>query len=411
MYVLISSSFIYSQNTPSIVTFAKGADVSWLTQMEAGGKKFYNAADTEMECMSLLKSLGMNSIRLRVWVNPSDGWCNSQDLLVKALRAKNLGMRIMIDFHYSDTWADPSHQAKPASWSSFCFVDLKSAVSDYTIEVLNLFKTNGITPEWVQVGNETGNGMLWDDGRASINMKNYAELSNAGYYAVKTVFPTAKVIIHLQNGNDNALFRWLFDGLKNNGALWDVIGLSVYPSWSGTSWQTANLKTLANMNDMVTRYGSEVMICETGMSWDSASDCKSFLTDLIAKTKLVTGNKGLGMFYWEPQSYNNWNGYTLGAFDKSGKPTVALDAFNTQTAVVFEKIKPLSAWWNNQTQTFSFGEEVSNICIYNLCGKVLSKKDKYAQIDMNSLLGGVYFIKANRLDTKEMLVYKVIKPY
>jgi len=306
-------------------TFCKGADVSWVTQMESSGKKFYNSAGTETECMTLLKSLGMNSIRLRVWVNPTDGWCNTADLLVKALRAKNLGMRIMIDFHYSDTWADPSKQTKPAAWTSLSFTDLKTAVSTHTTDVLTTLKNNGITPQWVQVGNETGNGMLWEDGKASTNMANYAALNNAGYDAVKAVFPTAKVIVHIQNGNDNSLFRWIFDGLKNNGGKWDVIGMSLYPSTS--DWSTYNSQCLANMNDMVSRYSKEVMIVECGMSWDSPTVCKSFLTDLIAKTKTVTNGKGLGVFYWEPESYGNWNNYTLGAFDNTGKPTAAMDAF------------------------------------------------------------------------------------
>ena len=311
--------------TKTDTIFAKGADVSWVTQMEAGGIKFYSAAGTQMECMGLLKSLGMNSIRLRVWVNPSDGWCNAQDLLVKAIRAKNLGMRIMIDFHYSDSWADPGKQTKPAAWASLSFADLKTAVASHTTNVLNLLKTNGISPTWVQVGNETGEGMLWEDGRASKNMANYATLNNAGYDAVKAVFPTAKVIVHVQNGNDNGLFRYLFDGLKSYGGKWDVIGMSLYPSI--TNWSTMNTDCLTNMNDMVERYGKEVMICEVGMSWDSPTIAKSFLTDLITKTKSVTGNHGLGVFYWEPEAYGNWQGYSLGAFDDSGKPTVALDAF------------------------------------------------------------------------------------
>jgi len=312
-------------STKTDTIFAKGADVSWVTQMEAGGIKFYNAAGTQMECMGLLKSLGMNSIRLRVWVNPSDGWCNAQDLLVKAIRAKNLGMRIMIDFHYSDSWADPGKQTKPAAWTSLSFADLKTAVASHTTNVLNLLKTNGISPTWVQIGNETGDGMLWEDGRASKNMANYATLNNAGYDAVKAVFPTAKVIVHVQNGNDNGLFRYLFDGLKSYGGKWDVIGMSLYPSI--TNWSTMNTDCLTNMNDMVERYGKEVMICEVGMSWDSPTISKSFLTDLITKTKSVTGNHGLGVFYWEPEAYGNWQGYSLGAFDDSGKPTVALDAF------------------------------------------------------------------------------------
>jgi len=313
-----------------VAAFAKGADVSWVTQMEAAGIKFYNSAGNQTECMTLLKSLGMNSIRLRVWVNPANGWCNAQDVLVKALRAKNLGMRIMIDFHYSDSWADPSKQTKPSAWTNLIFSNLITAVATHTTDVLNLLKTNGITPEWVQVGNETSNGMLWEDGRASTNMANYAALTNSGYNAVKAVFPKAKVIVHLDNGYNNSLYRWLFDGLVTNNAKWDVIGLSVYPYWFTTSndWKNCNLQCLANMDDMVSRYGKEVMVVECGMSWDSPTDCQNFLTDLISKTNSVVDSKGIGVFYWEPECYNNWQSYSMGAFDISGKPTEALNAFN-----------------------------------------------------------------------------------
>ncbi len=267
----------------------------------------------------------MNSIRLRAWVNPTQGWCNTADVVTKAKRAKAAGMRIMIDFHYSDWWADPGKQNKPAAWSSLSFADLTTALSEYTKHVMDTLKSNGIIPSWVQVGNETDDGILWEDGRASANMGNFATLVKAGYDAVKSVSDTTKVIVHLSNGFDNNLFRWMFDGLKNNGAKWDVIGMSLYPSSS--TWTTLNTQCLANMNDMVARYKTPVMICEVGMPWTDSLACTSFITDLITKTRSVANNKSLGIFYWEPESYNNWQGYSLGAFDNSGKPTVALDAF------------------------------------------------------------------------------------
>lgn len=305
--------------------FAKGADISWLTEMEHSGRKFYSASGKETECIALLGELGLDAIRLRVWVNPVDGWCNKEDMLVKAIRANDLGMRLMIDFHYSDWWADPGSQTKPAAWSHFSFDELKEALASHTREVLTLLKNQNITPEWVQVGNETGNGMLWEDGKASVHMQNYALLNNAGYDAVKSVFPDAKVIVHLQNGNDNSLFRWLFDGLKSNNGKWDVIGMSLYPG--KTTWSLMNTECIANVNDMIKRYGTDVMICEVGMPWDEPANCKAFLTDLITKASAVDDNKCLGVFYWEPQSYGQWNGYTLGAFDNQGRPTEALDAF------------------------------------------------------------------------------------
>ncbi len=306
--------------------FAKGADVSWLTQMEASGYKFYDSTGTSKDCLQLLKSLGINAIRLRAWVNPSDGWCGTSDLVVKAKRAAVLGMAVMIDFHYSDSWADPGKQNKPASWSGLDLAGLDSAVYQYTFHVLDTLKSNGITPQWVQIGNETNDGMLWEDGRASSHMANFAELVKSGYTAVKAVFDSAKVIVHLSNGYDNSLYRWIFDGLKSYGVKWDIIGMSLYPD--PASWSVTDQQCLANMNDMVARYGTPVMICEAGMRADDPSDAEAFLKDLIARTKAVTGSKGLGVFYWEPECYNNWQGYTLGAFDNTGKPTAAMNAFH-----------------------------------------------------------------------------------
>ena len=306
--------------------FIKGADVSWLTQMENTGIKFYNSSGSQTECMQLLKNTGLNSIRLRVWVNPAAGWCNTADVVAKAIRAKNLGMKTLIDFHYSDTWADPGQQTKPTGWAAQDVATLQTSVYNHTAAVMTALKTNGITPDWVQVGNETNDGLLWPEGKASVNMANYAKFFMAGYQAVKAVSPTSKVMVHISNGYNNALFRWNLDGLKANGAVWDVIGMSLYPSTA--NWTTLNSQCLTNMTDMITRYGSEVMVCEVGMSWDQAATCQAFLSDLIIKVKSISNNKGLGVFYWEPEAYNNWQGYTLGAFDNSGKPTLALNAFN-----------------------------------------------------------------------------------
>lgn len=305
--------------------FVKGADVSWLTQMEASGIKFYNSSGVQKDCIQLLKDLGMNTVRLRVWVDPTDGWNNTADVVAKAMRAKNLGMKIMIDFHYSDWWADPGRQTKPAAWATQDFATLKQSLANHTSTVLNSLKNNGIVPTWVQVGNETNDGMLWPDGRASTNMSNFAQLIHAGYDAVKGVDTSIKVIVHISGGFDNNLFRWIFDGLKNNGAQWDIIGMSLYPEVN--NWSTLNEQCLSNMNDLVSRYNKDVMIVEVGMSWDQPSACNSFIADLISKVKSVPNNRGLGVLYWEPECYNNWQGYTKGAFDNSGKPTVALNAF------------------------------------------------------------------------------------
>jgi arabinogalactan endo-1,4-beta-galactosidase len=312
--------------TPPAVssTFAKGADISWVTQMEASGYKFYDKNGTQQDLFALMKSLGMNAIRLRAWVNPAAGWCNTTDLVKKAIRAKNAGMKILIDFHYSDTWADPGDQNKPAAWANLSFADLVTAMHNYTVGVMDTLQMNGITPDWVQVGNETSDGMLWQDGRASVNMANFAALVASGYAAVKSVSSTTQVIVHLANGYDNATYEWLFDGLKANGAKWDIIGMSLYPTAS--NYTTLDAECLANINAMVTRYGTPCMVVEVGMAADDPTDTRSFLTDIITKVNGVANGNGLGVFYWEPEAYN-WQNYGLGAFTTSGEPTIALDAF------------------------------------------------------------------------------------
>jgi arabinogalactan endo-1,4-beta-galactosidase len=313
--------------TPPVVSssFAKGADISWVTQFESTGVKFYDAKGNQLDLFSLMKSLGFNAIRLRAWVNPSNGWCNTADVLAKATRAKNAGMKVLIDFHYSDTWADPGDQTVPAAWASLDFPTLKSTMFNYTIGVMDTLKIHGITPDWVQVGNETDNGMLWPMGNATTSMANFAALVEQGYKAVKSVSSTTKVIVHLSNGFDSGLYQWMFDGLKANGAQWDIIGMSLYPSYSSAGWQATDNECLANINAVIARYSTPVMVVEVGMPENAPATARDFLTDIITKVNAVSGGNGLGVFYWEPEAYTN--GYGLGAFDSTGKPTEALDAF------------------------------------------------------------------------------------
>lgn len=308
--------------------FIKGADISWITQMEDSGYEFYNDWGYRQDVLSILRDHGMKAVRLRVWVNPSDGYYSSlNDVIVKAQWAKDANMDVMIDFHYSDTWADPGNQWKPAAWQQLSFEDLMGQVWSYTRDSLNTLKAAGITPKWIQVGNETNNGMLWNEGMASSNMRNYAWLFNSGRNAAKEVFPDAKVIVHLANCHDNANFRWILDGLQSNSAWWDVIGASSYPkNATGLTWQEANNQCLSNLNDMVERYGTEVMITEIGVPWDEPQ-AKTIVADMIQKVRSVNQDKGIGIFYWEPQAYS-WQGYTLGAWDPNTRqPTQALDAF------------------------------------------------------------------------------------
>jgi arabinogalactan endo-1,4-beta-galactosidase len=303
--------------------FAKGADVSWITQLESEGQTFKNKSGVATELMTLLKEdCNVDAIRLRVWVNPTSGWNNIDDVLVKARRAAALGLRVMIDFHFSDTWADPGSQTTPTAWADYDLTQMKTAVAGHVTEMLTKLKTYGITPEWVQIGNETRLGMLWPLGKID-NGSNYAELNNAGYDAVKAIFPNAKVIIHLDSGDNLALYTRVFNYMKQNGGKYDVIGMSVYPD-KGKASEYVD-KCISNINSLYTTYGKPVMICELGMDYDDAEECRDCIASLISKGK-ATGHL-LGIFYWEPEAPAGYNdGYKKGCFD-NGTPTVALNAY------------------------------------------------------------------------------------
>ncbi|HEX7641923.1 MAG TPA: glycosyl hydrolase 53 family protein [Burkholderiaceae bacterium] len=323
---LCACAFAFSGfvGTARAATFANGADVSWVDQEESSGYSFENSSGVKTDPFVLLKGLGINAVRLRVWVNPSGGWCNGSDTLYKAKRAAAQGQAIMIDFHYSDTWADPSHQTVPSAWSSHTAAQLSNDVYSHTYGILNYLKSNGITVSWVQVGNEINSGMLWPTGNTSNGFGQLATYINSGYNAVKAVYPGAKVVIHLANGYNDSDFRWFFDGIKGAGAKWDVIGMSHYPPVA--SWSTYNNEVSTTMWDMVGRYGKPVVISEVGMDWQQAATAKSMLSDLINKVKAL-GSNGLGVFYWEPDAFPGWQGYTFGAVNASGQFTSAMSAF------------------------------------------------------------------------------------
>ena len=312
---------------PVAVAFAKGADVSWVTQMEEEGCRFYDASGKERECMALLKDLGMDAIRLRVWVDPKDGWCGKDDVLAKARRARALGMRLMIDFHYSDWWADPGKQNKPAAWQSLDLAGLAQAVAGHTTDVLTALKSAGITPEWIQIGNETTGGMLWPDGQnyTDVGFGSYVQLHNAGYAAAKAVFPSAQVMVHVDNGWKWDTLDWFFTSFAIKGGKYDLIGLSLYPDKH--NWQQYNQLILDNIAKLYTRYGKESIICEVGMEWNDATVCRQFLSDLIGRAEDIATSHCTGVLYWEPEGYHAWSGYSKAAFDNSGRPTAALDAF------------------------------------------------------------------------------------
>ncbi|MBH8568728.1 glycosyl hydrolase 53 family protein [Microvirga sp. STS02] len=316
--------------------FAKGADVGWLQQMEATGYVFRNEQGVPQDCFTILKAQGINSIRLRVFVNPSDdkasGHCSPAEVVTMAQRATDLGFRVMIDFHYSDTWADPGKQAKPAAWASHPFPQLLTDVYDHTFSTMKALRASGVTPEWVQVGNEIPGGMLWPEGSTK-NFPQLAQLITKGYEAVKAASPGSKVVVHLDRGNDNAMYRDFFDKLTANGGKFDVIGMSYYPYWLKQDYTASIANLRANLLDMVARYpGKEVVVAEVGNDYTAVQNTYDMLIATQQAVRAVPQYKGLGVFYWEPEGAKSWSGYQLCAWGDDGKPSPALNAFRTAPA-------------------------------------------------------------------------------
>lgn len=331
--------------------FSLGADISWATEMENRGLKLYNYNGEEREATALMAEMGLDAVRLRVWVDPSahGNYCNKEDLLIKAQRAKALGMDIMVDFHYSDWWADPGKQNIPAAWAKHKYKQMLIDVADHTKDVLTYLKDNGITPKWVQVGNETSNGMLWplggnkgvkwkdEYGKYTAEAKQYAGFFKAGRDAVKAVFPEALVIVHLDNGYKESLYNNNLDALRDNGAEWDLIGMSLYPYWTFKGGYEGSVERLMgecirNINMVVKKYGTDAMIVETGYEVDDKNpetmeEGRRQLAELIRLCLNNTGGHCKGVFYWEPTCRPSQ--YKLGAFTEEGKPSAIMRAYTT----------------------------------------------------------------------------------
>jgi arabinogalactan endo-1,4-beta-galactosidase len=325
--ILSISTFCFGQRDSK---FAKGADISWTPQMEATGYEFYNEKGEKDDVLKILKSKGMDAIRLRVFVNPNDdkgsGHCSKEETVAFAKRLKSLGFRIMIDFHYSDSWADPNKQYKPKAWENLNFEDLKKAVYNHTYDVLLALKKEKITPEWVQVGNEIPNGILWPDGHSK-NFKNLGELLNKGYDAVKAINKKIKVIVHIDEGNNTEKITWFYKNIAEQNVKYDVIGLSYYPYWIKKDWTETIQDLQKNMNYLTKTYNKEVMVVEVGGEDTQVENTYKLLEATIKAVRNVPNKKGTGVFYWEPQGAKSWSGYALSAWLENGRPSPALDAF------------------------------------------------------------------------------------
>ncbi len=311
----------------------KGADISSLLEIEKAGGKFYDRGKQE-DLYVILARYGINYVRLRLWNDPYSmegipygaGTNDLEAVKELAKRAKAHGMKVLLDYHYSDFWADPGKQIPPKAWQGKTVDGLEKAVYDYTADTLEELESEGIVPDMVQVGNEVTNGLLWPYGRKP-EFENIARFISAGIRAVRKSAPAAKIMLHLDNGGRNDLYREWFDNYVRRGEDFDIIGLSYYPFWHGTMEALKN-----NMDDIAVRYGKDLVIAEVSMGFtmeDYASyeglapeerkgmatkpelaariehpmtvqgQC-DFLKDLFQIIDKVPDGHGKGFFYWEP---------------------------------------------------------------------------------------------------------------
>ncbi|MCR4859458.1 MAG: arabinogalactan endo-1,4-beta-galactosidase [Bacteroidales bacterium] len=286
-----------AQQTPF---FCIGADVSEIPASEARGAKYYDVDGTEMDPLQIMAKHGFNVIRLRLFVNPEaprgysrDGFCGTESTIAFAKRIKAAGMQFALNFHYSDTWADPDKQYKPSKWEGLTGKALEDKMYQYTKETLQAFKAAGAAPEIVQVGNEISHGMVWPEGKVmdDATEENWAAcmgLYKAGQRAVHEVLPDAKLQVHLALGGENTLCRDFLDHMVKYGADFDIIGLSYYEQWHETY---NDMK--ANIYDLTQRYGKPVNICEYGANANNIQ----IINDIVRATP---NNLGNGTMAWAP---------------------------------------------------------------------------------------------------------------
>jgi arabinogalactan endo-1,4-beta-galactosidase len=303
-------------NTPTLagrLSFL-GADVSSLQQALDLGAEYYDVDGTRGDPLQILQTHGVNYIRLRVWVNPANGYNNKTRVVKFAQRIKAIGLKLLIDLHYSDTWADPLHQAKPVAWAGHNFSQLQADVYDHTYDVCASLKSAGAMPDMLQVGNEINPGMLLPDGSTN-DWNALSALLKQGYNAVKACSASIQVMLHIANAGDKAGACEWFDQAASHGVLWDVTGLSYYSYWHGTLQEMTN-----TVREMQSRYGKPVVIAETAYPFtlvenddekNSIHSMSQLSPDYPATPAGQAGNLravmnaarlcgAVGVFYWEP---------------------------------------------------------------------------------------------------------------
>jgi arabinogalactan endo-1,4-beta-galactosidase len=327
-----------------------GADVSSLKKSEDLGGVYRDERGRPGDALNILAEHGASHVRLRVWVDPADGYHDPAEAIQMSRRARRLGLRTFLDLHFSDTWADPGNQSKPAAWAGNSVAQLRDAVYAHTFDLCTSLKRHGHAPDLIQIGNELNSGMLWPDGHTwnPPNWDNLAMFLKAGYEATKACSPSTKVVLHLANGGDNGAFRWWFDNITARGVPFDVIAASYYAYWHGS---LGDLQY--NLDDVAQRYGKEVLVAETAypftLGWKDGwpnvigtpeqlvagypatpQGQAANLRDVLSIVRAVPGGRGLGAFYWDA----TWTAVPGNGYDPTDPASG--DAWENQAMFDFE---------------------------------------------------------------------------
>lgn len=319
--------------------YAIGADLSFLRQAEAHGARFKDDGP-EKPGLRIFRDHGYNWVRLRLFHTPTQLPNNPDYTLAEAREAKALGYRFLLDFHYSDTWADPGKQFLPKAWEGKSHAELVQAVFAYTRDTIARFRDAGVMPDMVQIGNEITNGMLWPDGRLPEHWDNFAELVKAGIRGVEAGSGPAarpRIMIHIDQGGSRAKTKAFFDRLNSYGVEYDVIGQSYYPWWQGSL-----LELRDNLEFMADTYAKDIILVEVAYNWKPAeyrdqpgpfpetpAGQRQFLEEVNRLVFATPHGRGRGVFWWEPAVAGPLN--RRGMFDDEGNALPVITVFDKFT--------------------------------------------------------------------------------
>ncbi|BCY12663.1 glycosyl hydrolase 53 family protein [Actinoplanes sp. L3-i22] len=328
----------------------RGADVSTLPRALDLGARFYDVRGHRADPYEILKKAGVNYVRLRIWNNPTSGYNNKAEVVAQAREARRHGLKVLIDFHYSDTWADPGKQFIPASWAGHDLAQLQKDVYDYTYDVCK-----ATSPDSVQIGNEINTGMLWPEGQVvNSDFGPLASLLKSGYNAAKACNRKTQVLIHTADAGSIGAAHWFYDGIAAQGVKWDVTALSYYCMWHG---DLTNLGSV--LTDVQARYGKPAVIAETAYPYTtenydhleniitSAAPCDGIpatqqgqATEFTQVQDTVRAAGGLGVFYWEPTwTAVDGNGWDTEDIENSGNAWENMATFDDHG-----RINPYVRW-------------------------------------------------------------------